>query len=161
ALIVAPVVVVLLVLLGSADAVFAHYTNSVVGWLPTPSGVPNHLLFVAVGAVMLATLLACASVALRRPARAGSGARPLRRVGWITLLAAVDVLFGAFVLVQFAVFFGGRTRVLQSEGLTYAQYARTGFLQLLAASTITAGLVAGTWILGQRSRARDAIVFSV
>jgi len=41
------------------------------------------------------------------------------------------------VLVQFAVLFGGHDRVLRTSGLTYAEYARSGFWQLLTACALT------------------------
>ena len=47
-------------------------------------------------------------------------------------LTLLDALFLAFVIVQLAVLFGGHDRVLRTTGLTYAEYARSGFWQLLA-----------------------------
>jgi hypothetical protein len=52
----------------------------------------------------------------------------------------VDLLFGVFVLVQFAYFFGGQD-TLAAIGLTYSQYARRGFFELVAVSILTLGLV--------------------
>jgi hypothetical protein len=105
-----------------------------------------------VGAVAFAVLVARA----RRPVLLG----PLEttidlgatRAGgsWAPLLVSVDLLFAAFVAVQFAYFFGGRTRVLTHESLTFAQYARTGFWQLLAATAITGGVLAFAWMAGGR-----------
>lgn len=56
------------------------------------------------------------------------------------LLGSVDALFGAFVLVQFAYFFGGRGNI-NLNGYTYADYARRGFFELVAVSVLTLGLV--------------------
>jgi hypothetical protein len=72
------------------------------------------------------------------------------------LLISVDLLFAAFVAVQFAYFFGGRTRVLTQQGLTFAQYARSGFWQLVAAAIITGGVIAFAWMAGGRERSRLA-----
>lgn len=69
--------------------------------------------------------------------------RPLIRLGMIEtgiVLGLVDVLFGIFVLVQLAYFFGG-TDFITERGLTYAQYARRGFFELVAVSVLTLGLV--------------------
>ncbi|MGK2865864.1 MAG: DUF4153 domain-containing protein, partial [Mycobacterium sp.] len=46
-------------------------------------------------------------------------------------------LFIAFVVVQATVLFGGHAHVLETEGLTYAEYARQGFWQLLWVSALT------------------------
>lgn len=63
-------------------------------------------------------------------------AAPARRTSvppweWALPLAVLDALFIAFVAVQAAVLFGGHHHVLETEGLTYAEYARQGFWQLL------------------------------
>jgi hypothetical protein len=49
----------------------------------------------------------------------------------------------AFVAVQLTVLFGGREHVLQTDGLTFAEYARQGFWQLLVVTLLTLGVVAG------------------
>lgn len=73
----------------------------------------------------------------------GAPAKPKRggplRLGIIEagiVLGLVDLLFAAFVLVQFAYFFGG-TAFVAARGLTYAEYARRGFFELVAVSTLT------------------------
>lgn len=64
---------------------------------------------------------------------------------WIPALCLTVLLFLAFVGVQFAVLFGGHEHVLATTGLTYAEYARQGFGQLIAASGLTLALLgAGT-----------------
>jgi hypothetical protein len=56
------------------------------------------------------------------------------------IIASVDLLFGAFVAIQFAYFFGGDA-ARELRGLTYAEYARRGFFELIAVSVLTLGLV--------------------
>jgi hypothetical protein len=63
--------------------------------------------------------------------------RPVQRWEWAVPLGVLDVLFIAFVAVQAAVLFGGHAHVLETEGLTYAEYARQGFWQLLWVSALT------------------------
>ena len=63
--------------------------------------------------------------------------RPVQRWEWALPLGVLDALFIAFVLVQATVLFGGHTHVLETEGLTYAEYARQGFWQLLWVSALT------------------------
>ncbi len=55
------------------------------------------------------------------------------------ILGSVDMLFGVFVLIQLAYFFGGQANI-HYEGLTYAEYARRGFFELVAVSVLTLGL---------------------
>jgi hypothetical protein len=145
-LLVVPVALALLALLASADAVFARYVR--VPIRVAPGSIASHALVLAVGALALATLVAVGTLgpstidaAAQRPARPAWA----RAGDWVALLVVADVIFGAFVAVQFTVFFGGRAQVLTAEGLTYAQHARTGFWQLLGATAIAGGVLAFAW----------------
>lgn len=49
-----------------------------------------------------------------------------------TMLTSVNLLFALFVLVQFRYFFGGFANIVDSPtGLTFAEYARRGFFELV------------------------------
>jgi uncharacterized protein DUF4153 len=145
ALVIVPVSVLLAILLGSADPVFRRYVHA-----PSiePGVWPLHLIVTLIGAIALSTLVA---IALRPPTTIDAAAqRPLsagwaRTAEWAGLLAAIDLLFAIFVAIQFTVFFGGRTHVLQEAGLTYAQDARSGFWQLLGAAAIGGSALAFGW----------------
>ena len=54
------------------------------------------------------------------------------------VLGLLDVLFLAFVLVQFRYLFGGAELVQVSATLTYAEYARRGFFELVAVAALLA-----------------------
>jgi hypothetical protein len=69
---------------------------------------------------------------------------------WATLLGGIDLLFAAFVVVQFAYLFGGQHRVSVTKGLSYAEYARSGFFQLAAAAALTILVILATWDAGRR-----------
>ena len=56
------------------------------------------------------------------------------------VLGTVDLLFALFVIIQFAYFFGGRATLAVND-LTYSEYARHGFFELVAVSVLTLGLV--------------------
>lgn len=64
------------------------------------------------------------------------------RAEWIVPLALLDALFVAFVLVQVTVLFGGREHVVETAGVTYADYARSGFFQLMIVGFLTLAVVA-------------------
>jgi hypothetical protein len=74
------------------------------------------------------------------PARA----RPVRVAEWLVPIAVLDALFATFVSVQLAVLFGGHRHVLETGGLTYAEYARSGFGQLVVVTLLTLSVVAAT-----------------
>lgn len=52
------------------------------------------------------------------------------------MLGLLDLLFLAFVVVQIRYFFGGSALVQATTGLTYADYARRGFFELVAVATL-------------------------
>jgi hypothetical protein len=83
------------------------------------------------------------------------------RGGWFglgevgTVLAVVDVLFLAFVLVQFRYLFGGAELVRGLTGLSYAEYARRGFFELVAVAALSLPLLLiADWSLDQRDAVR-------
>ena len=130
----------------SADAAFAHLTAQALmpDW--------NVTLFPARAIVLVgAFALAAAFVVLPAPTAASelpspwrSKHRRLQRLEWGVALGALDLLFLAFVVIQITVLFGGRTHVLTTAGMTYAQYARQGFFQLLAVAVLVLGVIAWT-----------------
>lgn len=116
------------------------------------------LLFVAAAAIVAACL------AMFPPAvdeLAPQAARPVRRWEWVVPLAALDAVFVTFVVVQLAVLFGGRRHVLETQGLSYADYARRGFWQLLTVTVLTLAVVAATARWAPRATARDRLVVRV
>ena len=162
ALIVAPVVTIFLVLLGSADAVFAHYLRTSLNAVPATRGLPTQLALIALGAIALATLLvrSASHIPITEGAASPRSGFALTRGEWMLLLGAVDAVFAAFVLVQLTYFFGGTTLVLHQEGLTFAEYARNGFAQLVVAAILTGALIATVWSFGRRENRRDGRTFS-
>lgn len=61
---------------------------------------------------------------------------------WALPLGALDALFLVFVVLQASVLFAGHGYVQRTTGLTYAEYARQGFWQLLAAAALTLVVIA-------------------
>ena len=53
------------------------------------------------------------------------------------VLGALCALYAAFVAAQLVGVSSGSRHILESQGLTYAEYAREGFFQLLWAAAIT------------------------
>lgn len=81
--------------------------------------------------------------------------RPLPKWEWAVPLAVLDVLFIGFVAVQATVLFGGHAHVLETEGLTYAEYARQGFWQLLWVSALTLLVLSGVIRVAGRQAVSD------
>lgn len=125
-----PVALVLGLLLSSADPVFASFLR-----LPDLSDVAVHGFLLACGAWAAAGLLRTASAA---PFEGHPGGRRfLGAVEATTVLTGMVMVFTAFAASQVVTALGGADHVLRTEGLTYAEHARRGFFQLLAAAAIT------------------------
>ena len=156
-----PVGVVFALLLGSADAVFADLLRSPFERVPFPD-LPRHLVVVGVAGAAFVTIAvrATAPVALARAIQPIEGG-VLRPPDWISLLVTVDVVFALFVAVQLFTFFGGRRHVLAEAGLSFAEYARSGFWQMLAAATLTGAVIAAAWIGGRPPAGRRRLCFVV
>ncbi len=131
-----PLLIVLGTLLASADAVFRGFFT---GWdLTTPI---EHAVLLAIGAWGMAGLLRLAS-ATPAPSM-GRVAFRLGRTEATIVLGSVVALFAAFAVAQVVAASEGGRHVLATAGLTYAEYARTGFFQLLAVAAITLAVLLG------------------
>ncbi|MEW2473636.1 DUF4173 domain-containing protein [Micromonospora gifhornensis] len=156
-------VVVLVVfgpLLSSADAAFSQVLGALLPEISV-SGVFRWLFLAAVGG-----LIAVAAVyTLAAPPDLSAVDRPTeRRVGlleWAPPIAALTALFGGFVAVQFTVLFGGQRHVLRTTGLSYAEYARSGFWQLVVVTVLTLAVLGGVTRFARRDRHLDRVLLRV
>jgi hypothetical protein len=159
-LIAVPILIVFAALFSSADAVFARLTDQLFGWRIDLGELPFRLAVAFLIAWLAAGLLAIAAGLVEppkpppAPMRQSLGAaaadppvawpaqRPVRlgSIEAATILVAVDVLFGFFVLLQLAYLFGGLD-TLAATGLPYAQYARSGFFELVWVAVLAGGLL--------------------
>jgi hypothetical protein len=72
---------------------------------------------------------------------------------WAVPTGTVLVLYIAFLITQARAMFGGDSYVQETAGLTYADYARTGFWQLFAVTALTILVVSVAWQRRDRSTA--------
>jgi hypothetical protein len=163
-----PLVVVFGALFMSADAVFAELVANIVRF--DFELIASHVLVFAILAWIstgyLRGFLTTTDLPLadRENGTDGSGVAAPK---WLALgitevataLAAIDLLFLVFVIVQFRYLFGADTLVQITPDLTYAEYARRGFFELVFAVVLVVPvLLAADWLLDRRS-ARDGVVF--
>ncbi|MCC5574723.1 DUF4173 domain-containing protein [Microtetraspora sp. AC03309] len=141
-------------LFSSADAVFSAFARDLLqapGW--TAELPYRTFLFGVFGLLVVASVL----VGLRpvvEPEPPNLRA-PVSRMVWVVPLAGLDLLFASFVTVQITVLFGGSRRVLSTAGLTYAEYARSGFFELVTVSVFVLGVVGAAVVLLQLRGAAD------
>jgi hypothetical protein len=81
--------------------------------------------------------------------------RNLQAPEWVIPLTLVNLVFAAFVVVQITVLFGGEQHVLRTTGLTYAEYARSGFFQLVVIAALVLVVVAASVNLAKSESERD------
>lgn len=152
---VAATMVVLLVfgaLLSSADVAFSLVLGKLVPEVSVGT-VFRWIFLLAVGG-----LIAIAAVyTLAAPPDLSTvdkpSARSLGVAEWGLPIAGLTVLFGGFVAVQFTVLFGGQRHVLRTTGLSYAEYARSGFWQLLIVTLLTLAVLGCVARWARRDRA--------
>lgn len=130
-----PPLLVLTALLMSADPVFAGMVQNI--FLIEMEPLVEHLAFVAVIAWLTAGYLRAFLVddnaimdRLRVP-------RPTFTAAEVTVaLWTLNVLFMVFMAVQLRYLFGGANLVEVTAGLSYAEYARQGFFELVATTAL-------------------------
>jgi hypothetical protein len=154
--------VLLLIVFGAlfagADAAFANLLSNLVPDLDGPADGPLRLVTLVLGVVgaLAAARTAAAPVPWDRT-RIPEG-RPRGRTEWALPLIVLTLLFAAFNVVQLAVLFGGYDAVLEKTGLTYSEYARQGFWQLLIVTLLFLLVVVVAVRTAPRSGPRDRVL---
>jgi hypothetical protein len=123
-----PLLLIFASLLGSADAVFASLVKQIFTW-NVDAGFWWWLLrfffmITLVLGLLRFLLLGQTILPPGQPVQLG-------RIELMIVLGGLNALFLVFMVIQFGYFFGGQTQVTQLTGLTYADYARRGFNELV------------------------------
>ena len=135
-------------LFASADIFFRDLLRDAV--FVSPSEVFSHLMLWALFGWLAGSYLWGALLAEREPVPEPP------RIGWLrfefieagVVFGLIDALFLVFVGVQFRYLFGGADHVESSSSLTYAQYARRGFFELVAVAALVVPFLLFThWLL--------------
>jgi Domain of unknown function (DUF4173) len=142
-LIAVPVAIVFVVLFSAADAVFAQLVGDLIGF-EIDLGDAGWRLALAAGLAWVAT--GAIGLAASEPSSSASEAK---RLGWrigpvevVTVLVVVNAIFLVFVALQAAYLFGGLD-TLAASGLSYAEYARRGFAELVVVAILAGSLIIG------------------
>lgn len=134
-LLAAPVLLVFGALLTAADAHFEAAFDAL--WKLLPDSLVGHIaltLFITWGVAgyLRALFFGTSGQGLASAATRATARGPLLGITEVGIvLGLLDALFLAFVVVQFRYFFGGHAMVTSTQGLTYAEYARRGFYELV------------------------------
>jgi hypothetical protein len=153
ALIALPLVLIFGALFVAADATFQDWVGRSLS--VDIAAAVRHLSWLVGGSAVAAGVLWCA---LGPEERVPAGPelateRRLRSVETGVVLGSLVILFALFVVVQLQYLFGGRDHVLTSAGLTYADYARRGFFELVAVAVLLLPvLLAADWARARTGR---------
>jgi hypothetical protein len=157
-LLAAPLLLLFGALLVAADAIFERLIIDVFGF--DLAEVFSHLFLICLFAwisagVLWAGLMARVpeTFAVPRPRALSLG---IVEVG--VVLGLLDLMFLTFVVIQIRYLFGGAGRVAATAGLTYAEYARHGFFELVTVTALALPLLLiAHWLLRAENRAHEIL----
>jgi hypothetical protein len=142
-----PLALIFAVLFASADPVFSRALGTVLGFRVDLGGLPGRFLFIVAAGWLAAGVVSVSARGIPAFETASLGAasrtaltpdtRVLGLPEALVILALVDLVIGLFVGLQFAYLFGGRA----ANGMAYADYARRGFFELVAAACLASVIV--------------------
>ena len=158
ALLAIPLLLVFGGLFTSADPVFARVVGDV--FAVDAGEVATHLVLTGffawiVGGFLRSALLSSSQAPATIPFP--DGALGITEVS--VTLGSLVLLFAAFVAVQFRYFFGGDAVVVQTAGLGYADYARSGFFELVTVSALVLPVLLSANALLRRDTPRAVKIY--
>ncbi|MBU2566668.1 DUF4173 domain-containing protein, partial [Patescibacteria group bacterium] len=150
-----PFLLIFLALFTSADQLFAKSFSQIFSGVEIGENVYRFLRDIIVALFFLASGLLMYS-RMHKPVEEKNKSTLLgiNNVALITFLTSLNLLFAIFVIFQAAYFFGGEA-LLASQDLTYADYARHGFFELLFASGLVFGIV---WFIYRTTEMKNRVV---
>src|SRR5215208_3114433 len=157
-LLAAPLLLLFGTLLVAADAIFERLIIEVFGF--DLAEVFSHLALICFFSWIAAGLL-WAGLMARVPENFAIPRPRVLSLGIVEVgivLGLLDLLFLTFVVIQVRYLFGGAGRVATTAGLTYAEYARRGFFELVTVTALALPLLLiAHWLLRTETRARERL----
>lgn len=164
-LIAAPIVILLTLLLASADAVFSEKVQHFFDIFRIEN--LGELIFRGFYILILTYIFLAAYLhaATQSQTNQVKDDQPLVKpflgnIEAVIVLAAINALFAAFVFIQFKYFFGGNTNI-NIEGFTYAEYARKGFFELLFVAILSLLIFYGLGAVTNRKKSAERWSFTI
>jgi hypothetical protein len=159
-----PILLVFSVLFSSADAAFSSLLEDLLHQLRLDN-IPELVSRLVFSLIVAWCVLGGLAYALRTVGEKQSQTPrslnvPLGITEAVVVLTSVDLLFLLFVGIQFRYFFGGQSNI-HIAGLTYSEYARRGFAELLVVTVFSLGLALLLQWLTKRETRRSVTTFEV
>jgi hypothetical protein len=157
-LLAAPLLLLFGTLLVAADAIFERLVIDVFGF--DLAEVFSHLFLICLF-TWITTGLLWAGLMARVPENFAIPRPRVLSLGIVEVgivLGLLDVMFLTFVVIQVRYLFGGAGRVAATAGLTYAEYARRGFFELVTVTALALPLLLiAHWLLRAENRAHERL----
>lgn len=158
-LVAAPLLFLFGVLFSSADANFERFVGRFFDF--DLGSLPSHAAGIVVCGCVAATVLFDLRSGYPRNVRIPDAPEStfLGAVELNTAMLSIDGLFFTFIAVQAPYFFGGHDLILDGAGMTYAEYARRGFFELVIVAALAFALLLTFDALLQGSSGRKKSFF--
>lgn len=155
-----PFLAVFLWLFSSADLVFKRYIGSLVDLNLGPEAIGRLLLIFIVASAFVGAYSLLFTSSSRQQDVMPSTSRfvNLGTVESSIILGSVAGLFLIFVLIQITYLFGGESNIT-GTGLTYAEYARKGFFELIFVALISLALLLALHGSALRQTLRQKVLY--
>lgn len=151
-----PFMLIVLFILATADAIFADMFESLFRWEQFADMMLMFFIFVIMFLAIYGVTYGAIQVAKREVPKSQRKGEP---VVAITIAVMIAVIYALFCFVQIRYLFLGGAWSLP-EGFTYAEYARTGFFQLLFVSILNyVCVIVGTYSFKESNILRGILLF--
>ncbi|MBI5793656.1 DUF4173 domain-containing protein [Candidatus Uhrbacteria bacterium] len=138
-----PILLIFMALFASADVLFRSYTDEIFSTLNVifePGRWAGHVFYVGFWGVLFTTVFA-ATFWQRFTHEDPEEIKPRFVLESQVIVGGIALLFASFLLVQGYALFGGEAAFSGMVDVTYAQYAREGFFQLVVCALLVIGVV--------------------
>jgi len=154
-LLAAPLVLVFSALLMSADPVFEGVMHAAFDW--DFSTIASHVMLIGFLTWVVAGYV-WGIVKESKPIENSQASQKLARFGIVEIgicLGVLVVLFLIFVVIQIKYLFGGAEVIRATAGLNYAEYARSGFFQIMPVAALVVPVLLATHAMLSKENERD------
>jgi len=164
-ILVTPILCIFAVLLSAADLVFADRLRDVLKWLnldDIPELIGRGILIVAATFVAIGLLVQAIRPFSKHTLIGAEKPIVPTLLGLIEssiVLGGINLLFAAFVIIQFRYLFGSVENITET-GYTYSEYARRGFGELVLVVAMTLGILLALSTLVKREDRKTVITFN-
>lgn len=158
-----PILLILGFLLYSADSVFRIYLDGLFQIKIDLISVSRILKIVIISYIFIGVFYKISDAEkIETPAEGAQKKRPLGFIESATVLVLVESLFLVFIAIQFFYLFGGKSYVWGIDKyITYSEYAKSGFYELILVSIVSFVLIYALDGFGKKETPKEKKMFKI